>query len=369
MEQKKPKTNKSGEIELIEVLHYLWIDRRLIFKITVGFFFLGILFALTSQRRYEVDAQLLPEDGSNTEASSLLRQFGGLGGLNIPFNEDSDAIRPDLYPLVLNSKPFYIDLINSTVDFKTKEGIKQITVFEYMDQHTTSFWGTVKEYTIGLPSKIIRLFKRNKLSEIEESQTIPILTDKQSEIIKELEDCIYSEIDQRNGIITISVVLPNAYVASQMGQFSVDYISNYITEYRTEKTNKNLKFIEERYAEKKYEFEKAQNNLAQFRDENRNVQSATVMAEEQRLQQKFTLAFNIYNELAQQLEQAKIKVQEETPVIKIIEPVYIPLKPSLPKKGMLVALNTFLGIIIGIGFVLGRIGFKNLLIKFKNYQA
>jgi len=37
------------------------------------------------------------------------------------------------------------------------------------------------------------------------------------------------------------------------------------------------------------------------------------------------LAFNVYNSLAQQVEQAKLKVQEQTPVVSVLQPVQVPV--------------------------------------------
>jgi uncharacterized protein involved in exopolysaccharide biosynthesis len=74
----------------------------------------------------------------------------------------------------------------------------------------------------------------------------------------------------------------------------------------------------------------------------------------ERLQGEYSIALNVYNELAKQLEQAKIQVKEETPVFSVLEPAMIPREKSKPKKPMIVAIWLFLGGILGVGIVFGK---------------
>ncbi|MFW5720911.1 MAG: GNVR domain-containing protein, partial [Bacteroidota bacterium] len=148
-------------------------------------------------------------------------------------------------------------------------------------------------------------------------------------------------------------------VAAQIAQYAVEYLTDYITDYRIQKAQKDLEFVKERYEEKKIEFERAQLNLARFRDANRNIVSAAAQTEEQRLQDQYNLAFNVYNGLAQQLEQARIKVQEETPVIKVLEPVSVAVERSKPKRGLVLIISIFLGGFLGVSIVFGEIIWAN----------
>ena len=75
---------------------------------------------------------------------------------------------------------------------------------------------------------------------------------------------------------------------------------------------------------------KAQQAYAAFEDGNKNIISASYRTEQERLRNEMTLTFNVYNTLAQKLEQDKLRVQEQTPVYTIIEPATVPLKASSP---------------------------------------
>lgn len=368
----KPTQDSSNEIDLIDLIRHLWDNRKLIIKITAAFIVLGLIVALTSPKQYKVEVRMLPEVKSSTGgASALLSQFTGLGGFGMAMGDGADAIGPMLYPDVLKSTPFYLELLGHKVTYKTKNETHNISVFEYLNEHTkSSLVGLVKKYTIGLPWTILEWIRGEK--EITEEVNTPNekgltrITKEQYETIKALRDKISASIDQKTGVISISTEFGDPYITAQIAEFSVNYLSNYITEYRIEKAKADLRFIEERYNEKEEEYLHAQKELAIFRDANRNVQSAAARTEEERLNNKYTLSFNVFNGLAQQLEQAKIKVQEETPVIKILEPVKVPVERSKPKRSLTIVIFAFLGGFIGVGFVFGKKHWIILSRKIKN---
>jgi uncharacterized protein involved in exopolysaccharide biosynthesis len=63
---------------------------------------------------------------------------------------------------------------------------------------------------------------------------------------------------------------------------------------------------------------------------------------------------SVFQELAGQLEQAKLQVSKDTPIFTVIEPVNIPLERSKPKRTLMVLIWTFLGAVLSTGWVLVR---------------
>ena len=135
-------------------------------------------------------------------------------------------------------------------------------------------------------------------------------------------------------------------------------LTEYIIDSRTSEAMQEMLFIQERTEEARTEFYRAQNRLAEFRDRNINISTAKAQSEEERLKAEFELAFNLYRNLSQQLEQAKIKVKENTPVFTILEPVQVPIEKSEPERFKIVLLYSFFGVFIGLTF-LGLIFIKN----------
>ena len=59
--------------------------------------------------------------------------------------------------------------------------------------------------------------------------------------------------------------------------------------------------------------------------------------------------------MAKQLETAKIKVKEETPILTVIEPITVPNARSKPNRKQIVFIWIFLGGAVGVGWVFGKI--------------
>ena len=366
-------TTSSDDIDLIEVIRCIWDGRWLIVKVTSIFIVLGLVIALTSQNQYKAEARLLPEvrDTQAGGASALLRQFGGLDLFSLP-GSGGDAIRPDLYPDVLKSTPFFVDLMRQNLKVRNDGNVDEIDVLTYLTESSGGFslTGIIKKYTIGLPGTIIGWFRSDDKEEQSSSEPqiftdISHLNQKQFAALKNLRSNINASMDQRTGVITISAEFSDPFISAQIADFSVKYLTDYITEYRIEKAQKDLQFVIERHAEKEREFLQAQETLAQFRDANRNIVTAAARTEEQRFQDQYNLAFNVYNSLAQQLEQARIKVQEETPVIKILEPVQVPNERSKPSRSLIMVISVFLGGFLGLGVLFGKIIWVNIKQQFK----
>ena len=62
----------------------------------------------------------------------------------------------------------------------------------------------------------------------------------------------------------------------------------------------------------------------------------------------------MYSELAKQLEQARIKVKEDTPVFSIVEEVTVPVERSKPHRSLILILWTLLGGILGVALVIAK---------------
>jgi LPS O-antigen subunit length determinant protein (WzzB/FepE family) len=361
--QNKLLTN-SEEINLFQIVKSLYEGRWLILKIVMVFFLFGLIIAFTSQPQFRAEARILPEikDGQGS-TSTFLRQLGGLGGFSLPAGEAADAIRPELYPDILRSTPFFLELMELSIKTKTKNGIEDVNLSVYLNDYLKGdIFGVINTYTIGLPSRILSWLQSGKKTRTDLSENIsveiPKISQEQHENYKTLRQRLNASIDQRSGIITISAEFPDPLVSAQITDYAVKYLANYIVEYRIEKAHRDLQFVKDRYDEKKEEFLKSQFTLAHFRDANMNMVTASARSEEQRLQDHYNLTFNVYNSLAQQLEQARIKVQETTPVIKILEPVQVPFERIKPKRSLIILISVFLGSFAGIIAFLGKRGWE-----------
>jgi uncharacterized protein involved in exopolysaccharide biosynthesis len=126
-----------------------------------------------------------------------------------------------------------------------------------------------------------------------------------------------------------------------------------ITRFRTEKAEDNLNYVQARYDEVKKETESLQAQLATVRDRSQDMPTTRARIEQERIQSKYGVSSAIYTELAKQLEQAKMQVKMDTPMLTVIQPVTVPRQPSNSRAKTLIVW-TFLGFILGCGIVLGK---------------
>lgn len=109
-------------------------------------------------------------------------------------------------------------------------------------------------------------------------------------------------------------------------------LQNYITEYRTNKARRDFDFTQKLYEEAQAAYYTAQSKYARYMDANQNIVRRSVRTEQERLQNEMTLNYNLYNQMAQQLQMAKAKVQEVTPAYVVLQPATVPLRAAKPSK-------------------------------------
>ena len=75
-------------------------------------------------------------------------------------------------------------------------------------------------------------------------------------------------------------------------------------------------------------------------------------AEQERLQNEMNLAYQVYTQVSQQLQMARAKVQEITPVYTVVQPATVPLQPAKPNKIMILIGFVFLAGVGSVGWIL-----------------
>lgn len=357
--QQKPGTPApvaDDEIDLLALVKTLWNGRKTVILTVIICAFLGLAIALLSPVQYTASTVMVPQVGGDGQS-----KLGGLGGLaalagiSLDMNQGSE-LSPIVYPQIVNSIPFQLELMQTKLTFKDQT--EPITLFDYYTIYNkSSVLGAVKKYTIGLPFVILKAIKGKPEGMVlsGDSSLFPLtLTEDQVAIQKILEAQVSLDLNAKDGYVTLTASMPEAMAAAQLTQKAQVLLQKYITEFKIEKTKDNLNFIQGRYDETKAEFEKAQVSLALATDRNKNFTSGLPQIQIDRIQTSYTIAFTVFQELAKQLEQAKIQVKKDSPVFTIVEPVTVPAEKSKPKKAMILFIWIFLGGIIGTGIVFGR---------------
>lgn len=338
------------EIDLIELAKVIWSRRLFIIKVTGVFIVLGLIIALTSKVEYEASCKLLPESQEGNPDLGGLGGLAGLAGFDLSGFSDSGVLSPELYPAIVNSAPFLDRLIKTPIYFEKKDTI--VSSFEYFKNiETPSLLGLIGEYTIGLSEKIKSLFGSSVESTLDNYNMLRF-SKEDWEIIKKYQNRLSVSVDTKTGTIGVSCEMPDPVAAAKVTELLVKELTKTVTNYKIEKSQINLEFIEERFDEVKREYKFKQQQLAKFTDRNRNITNSIIQTEYERLQNELNFTFEVYKGLATQLEQAKIKVKEETPIFTELEPVRIPEGKSKPKRALILIIFSLLGITFSVSYVL-----------------
>ncbi|HZL12367.1 MAG TPA: Wzz/FepE/Etk N-terminal domain-containing protein [Prolixibacteraceae bacterium] len=349
-------TSKDDEIDLLALVKTFWNGRKTILLAVLFAGILGVLIALLSAKEYTSSTIMVPQTSQSGSKLGGLSSLAALAGFNLDnMGGSGETMSPLVYPQIVSSVNYQLELMDIPFNFSDVD--HRVSLYDYYTNIAKpGVLSSVSKYTIGLPFLLIKAIKGKETeAAIPSDLAGPVaLTEEQDNVRKLIEAKVTLDLDAKQGFLTLSASFHEALLSAQVADQARELLQKYITRYKIEKASSQLAFIEERYQEKKKEFEKSQVTLARFRDQNKNVSSALAQTEEQRLQSEFSIAMNVYNELAKQLEQAKIQVKEETPVFSVLQPAMIPREKTKPKKAMIVFIWLFLGGIIGTGIVFGK---------------
>lgn len=347
--------SEEQEIDLLEILSRLWHERKFIFKVTFVFLVLGILVALFSSKVYTAQCSIVPQTGSKN-AGGNLSGLAAMAGINLGGGESGELLSPKIYSMIINSVPFQKDLMQVKIKFQEYE--EPVQLFDYYtdDKYQKfSLLGVIKKYTIGLPGVVIGALKgkdEKDLPIVEDSTMIESLSEKENICVKAIKAAISFNLNEKEGYFILAANMPEPLAAAQLVAATQKLLQKYVTAFKIEKVENNLEFVEGRYQDAKKEFEAKQQELAAFRDANRNFALEKARTNEERLKTQSDLLFSVYSELAKQREQANIQVKETTPIFTVVDPVTVPIERTKPKRGLICIAFTILGGFIGMGLVL-----------------
>lgn len=342
--------NDELEIDWMEILRKIIAIRKTLYKATGVGVVLGIIIALSIPKQYTVTVTLSPEMGGDKAGgglASLASSFlGGAATSNSP-----DALNATLAPDIVASTPFILELFNTRV--QTLDNELDTTLVTYLEEEKSSWFS----YIAKAPGMAIGAVKSLFTEEADTASVLnPFqLTEEEAAKVKGLRRSILAEVDKKTAMTTITVTLQDPKVTAIVADSVVAKLQQYIIDYRIKKAKEDCAYLEQLYKERQQEYYEAQSKYAHYFDSNRNIALQSVRAEQERLQNDMNLAYQVYSQVAQQLQVARAKIQEEKPVFAVVEPASIPLLPSgTSKKVIILGVLFFTILIVGSWKILGQ---------------
>ena len=329
------------EIDLMEYARKLWAARKLLLKVAGIAAVVGVVIALSIPKKYTAEVTLSPESGKSGGGSlSGMAAMLGIGSVNM--GGDANALNISMTSDIVATTPFILELFDTQV--KTLDGEVDTTFVAYLETESAPWWSAV----MSLPGKAIGGVMSLFSSKEEEDEIKAIdpfqLTKKQMSQVNAIKSIIMAESDKKTGITKVSVTLQDPLVAATMVDTVLTKLQKYITKYKTSKAQEDCNYWEQLYKQRQKEYYEAQEKYARYSDTNQGVILQSVRIEQERLQNEQNLAFQVFSQVATQLQMSKAKLQEEKPAFAILEPASVPLLPSGTSRKMILIGIVFLAV-------------------------
>jgi hypothetical protein len=352
------------QIDIISLISKVWAGRKFVIKSAIISATIGVLVAVFTTNTYTASSMFTPNSSSSpTEGASGIKGLASLAGINIgSMTEGNKEVSPMLYGKILESYTFKKALLDAPL--KNFGEVTSLKDFFKKKSSSSSFFGTIIDYFIGLPSKIIGWFTSDpKQSSLQSVEGINTVSEEEFEYFKMIANMLELNINDKDGYIEITATSKYPQMSAQLVKNGQIILQNQIIAIKTKSSLELLAYLEEQYTIKNKLLNEAQDNLAKFKDRNLNISRSSFSNEQTRLETELQIATSIFQNVVTQFEQIKLQVAKDTPVFSIIKSVVVPTKKSSPRRSTSVFIFLFLGFTLSIAFLLARDGIHNILNK------
>ena len=327
------------DINIMELVSKLWKNKIRIIKWCIAGAVIGLVIGFSIPKTYRAGVAFAPETQQRT--SSGVSSIASMMGVNL--NNSIDAISVDMFPDVVHSTPFIFELFDLPVTFERKDSVITVPLVDYMKEYQKSPWWS---YVTSAPFRVlgwaISLFKDKDDAEEDKVLDPTNLPKKERKVVSFFSENIVVTIDKKTGKTQMTLEMQDPQVVATVMEAVTENLKKYMSDYRTSKARQDVKNLEVICSQRKEDYYKAQQQYAKYIDANTNVILQSANAERERLQQEMNLAYQVYSQVASQLEGARIQAEQAKPVFAIIHPVTVPIKKAAPSKAKLLVIFTFL---------------------------
>ena len=354
-----PQVFEDDSIDLITLLKQIYKGRRFIILSAFVAAILGVIVALATPNSYTSGATFIPQMGGDSKSSSSLSGLASLAGISLGGMGGGSDIPPTLYPQIISSIPYKLDLLDESIEVSGSE----ISLGDYLgDDSESKDFSILKKNTNDQSGINITNLRFSSIEIASQPQgKIFQISASDRKIFNLLDRKLTLSINDREGIIKLSFNDRNKFVASQVAELAMELLQARIIAFKNQSARELLDFTLKQYHENKIIYEALQDSIAIFKDQNLNISSSLYKNRLDRLERELNIASSVVEQLASQVEQAKLQVNKDTPVFTIIEPVTVPFQRSAPKRKNIVILWTFFGLAFSIIVILIKNPVKKII--------
>ena len=340
MEENKNKI----KIDINEIAKLVWSKKRLFVKVWVITFILSCIWILPKPRYYKSEISIAPESNNPAGALGSLNSIASNFGFNLGDMKTSDAIHPQLYPELLNSTKFLVELFD--IQIETSDGEIKTDYYTYLEKYQKiCIWDYPKMLIIDLIASITAKDEKPTAGKGGKRFDPFKLSKKENNILEEMAGRISTNYSKKTEVVTLTVQDQDPLVCALMADSIMTRLQQYITDYRTKKARIDYEYYKNLNNQAKQNYEQARQRYVSYADANQDVFLPSYKAKVEDLENDMQMKYNIYTAMNTRLEMALAKVQEATPAFTTLTNATVPVKPAGPKRMLFVLAMLFLATI------------------------
>ena len=230
--------DEDSSIDIIELLSTLWKEKILIIKSILIFTLIGIIYSLLLKDNFTASSIFYPHYQSNEISQNQgLRGLAGIAGIDLGSNINSNNIPTNLYPNIINSPEFKIEIL----DTKIIIGENEISYRDYLLMKISSFnLKKILFFPITILSKYI---SQDETMSLDKNIDILELNNEEYLIHKNLNNLISITLNEKEGFIELSVKDNDPLVASLVAKNANEILQKNIIDFKLKNLNDIYKFI------------------------------------------------------------------------------------------------------------------------------
>ncbi|MBO4659506.1 MAG: chain-length determining protein [Prevotella sp.] len=301
---------------------------------------LGLAVSFGTPKEYKASVMLAPETATSNSLTSNISSLASMVGMNMDFTKSNDAIYPEIYPDLIQSSDFIVNLF--PVKVTNKDGSVTTDYFDYLKNHTRRAWYTAPANWL---KKLVEMIKKDDgFYSTDSTKVNPFrLTRDQYDIAHNISKNIDCTVDKKTSVISIEVTDQDPVVSATMADSVRERLQAFITQYRTQKARNDLAYMEKLFLEAKEQYVKARQQYAAYSDANQELMLQAFKTKQDDLENDMQLKYNAYTQVYEQLQLSKAKVQENTPAFTVVQSASVPVKHTNKSKLVMMLLFMFLG--------------------------
>jgi uncharacterized protein involved in exopolysaccharide biosynthesis len=333
-------------LKLQEFWYELWRNWWLILIVCIPFLSIYLYQHFTFEKDYTANLTFMvneDEGGSAGGVAGVLGSFG-LGGGRGDYNLEKMLS-------LLKSRKIIQNVLFEKLTLNNKSDYFANHFIEIEDLHTT--WSKSNS-TIDLSNF---MYSNGNISEFNLEEKYALKTIHNSFIgnsDRGISPLLGSSIVEETGIMSLNFKSKSEAFSIQVLKKLFDHLSEYYVEKTIEKQQNTYNIVAVKADSLQAELRSAEYSLANFMDKNRGLYNRKDQLEQLRFEAKVKMLSTAYGKVIEQKEIAEFSLNDQTPVVQVID---YPISPIEPSKSSLIKstlLALFLGGFIASIFIIGR---------------